>query len=116
MTAERRVVRTPPDFYWALDAQLGTERGPNGEPSRNDFVVHDLLKIVDLVAEHFDDLPRVIAGRDEYRQVLTVGRWGAKIAVLAQLAPDGGVDLIDVSLDFAPDVDPDVDPEDPGDN
>jgi len=100
VTPGRRTVRTPEEFYLALDAQLGPERGPGGRPSRRDFDVHELLKIVDYVADAFDTLPEEIPGRPEYRRLIIAGRLVPRIAVLAQLAPDGGVDLVDIDLDF----------------
>jgi hypothetical protein len=33
----RRTVRATIGFFEDLDRQLGAERGPNGEPSTNDF-------------------------------------------------------------------------------
>lgn len=36
-------------------AQLGAERGPNGEPSTNDFQVFELLRIVDRFAADWGD-------------------------------------------------------------
>jgi len=38
----RRVVRATPRFFEDLDRQLRAERGPNGEPSTNDFQVCEL--------------------------------------------------------------------------
>lgn len=52
MTAGRRIVRATARFFSDLDRQLPTERGPNGEPSTNDFQVLDLLRIV----EEFDSM------------------------------------------------------------
>jgi hypothetical protein len=46
------------DVFDELDRRLGSERGPNGEPSVNDFLTIDLLPIVDAFATGFDDLPK----------------------------------------------------------
>jgi hypothetical protein len=109
----RRAVRTPEEFYLALDGQLGPERGPGGRPSRRDFDVHELLKIVEYVAENFDAMPEEIPGRAEYRRLIISGRLVPRIAVLAQLAADGAVDLIDIDLDFnSPWNENDDEPED----
>ena len=54
MTAARRTVRATPRFFADLDRQLPTERGPNGEPSTNDFQVLDLLRIVERFAIGWD--------------------------------------------------------------
>lgn len=38
----RRTVRVDQAFFDDLDRQLGSDRGPNGEPSSTDFIVIDL--------------------------------------------------------------------------
>jgi len=45
--SERRLVRVDQRFLEQLDAQLGEERGPNGEPSRIDFLRFELPAIED---------------------------------------------------------------------
>jgi hypothetical protein len=52
----RRVVRVQDTFYEDLDQYLGPERGPSGEPSTADFLRFDLLPLLDVIAEGFDDL------------------------------------------------------------
>ena len=63
MTTERRAVRATARFFEDLDRQLAAERGPNGEPSTNDFQVFDLFRIVETFATGFDHLPELIRGR-----------------------------------------------------
>lgn len=50
MTTERRAVRATARFFEDLDRQLGAERGPDGQPSTNDFQVFDLFRIVETFA------------------------------------------------------------------
>jgi len=50
----RRVVRVDQSFFDELDAQLGPDRGPGGEPSSTDFLTFDLPTIVDEFADNFD--------------------------------------------------------------
>ncbi len=52
VTTERRAVRATARFFEDLDRQLSAERGPDGQPSTNDFQVFDLFRIV----ETFDPL------------------------------------------------------------
>jgi hypothetical protein len=40
---------------------LPTERGPNGEPSANDFQVLEVLRIVERFAVEWDDLLRQVS-------------------------------------------------------
>ena len=49
-----------PWFFEDLDRQLPAERGPEGQPSTNDFQVFELLRIVERFAVGFEDLPRLI--------------------------------------------------------
>lgn len=57
MSSERREVSATLDFFQDLDRQLRAERGPNGEPSTNDFQTFELLEIVERFASGFDDAP-----------------------------------------------------------
>jgi hypothetical protein len=49
----RRIVRATPDFFEDLDRQLAFERGPEGQPSANDFEAFELLRIVERFATGF---------------------------------------------------------------
>lgn len=98
---DRRQVRATYAFFEDLDRQLGPERGPNGEPSRADFQTIELLRIVDLFAERFDDLPELIPGRSDYRVLLSSGVLVRALNVVGQLAPDGAVELVAIDIDTA---------------
>ena len=50
-------------FFEDLDRRLPAERGPNGEPSTNDFQVFNLLRIMEDFAANWDGLPELIPGR-----------------------------------------------------
>ena len=87
-------------FFEDLDRQLPSERGPNGEPSTNDFQTYELLEIVDEFAEDFDQLPELIVGRPEYRILISTGMLVARYSVVGQLAADGAVELIKLDIDL----------------
>ncbi len=97
-----REVRVDPRFFEQLDAQLGPDRGPHGEPSATDFLLIDLPAIADTFAERFDELPALIPGRDDYRIVITTGRLVARLSVIGQLAGRAVV-LVGVELDLEAD-------------
>jgi len=101
----RRDVRVSASFFEDLDRQLGSERGPNGEPSTVDFQTIELLDIVDFVAKHFDELPPLFEGRDDYRVLVKAGILIRAIEVLAVLAGDGAVELLSLELDLRLDWD-----------
>jgi hypothetical protein len=98
--SQRRIVRVDARFLEQLDRQLGEERGPNGEPSRLDFLRFELPAIEDDFALRFEQLGTVITGRDDYRQVITAGRLVRGIAVVGQLLADDSVTLMGVELDL----------------
>jgi len=93
-------VRIAPAFFEDLDRQLRPERGPNGEPSVHDFEAGDLLPVVEQFATRFDDLPRLITGRADYRILIASGSLVPGYSVTGQLAPDGAVELVQIDLDF----------------
>jgi len=99
LTGERRTVRTTQSFFEDLDRQLPSERGPNGEPSAHDFQVFELLRIVEVFATAFDDLPTLIPGRDDYRILITTGILVSRLAVVGQLVSDNAIELIELDLD-----------------
>jgi hypothetical protein len=61
--------------------------------------VFELIRIVDRFAVEFDDLPRLIAERDDYRILVMSGTLLAGFSVIGQLAADGAVELVQLDLD-----------------
>ncbi len=100
MTADRRSVRITASFFEDLDGQLPHERGPNGEPSTHDFQVHELLRVVDRVATEWDTLTELIPGRTDYRILTVVGILVPVFTVVAQLASDGAIEIIEFDADW----------------
>lgn len=91
----RRVVRTTEDFWAALDLAL-----PSGaSPPWHAFAAHDLPRAVERFAMEWDALPAFISGRPEYRLLMAAGEIVAVYAIEAQLAPDGAVELVTISID-----------------
>ena len=67
----------------------------------NDFQVYELLRIVDRFATGFDELPELIIGRPDYRILISTGMLVPRFSVVAQLAPDGAVELVQLDVDLA---------------
>jgi len=103
VSEDRYEVRASSDFFLDLDRQLGSERGPNGEPSTTDFQTFDLFDIVEEFATGFDDLPALIPGRSDYRVLMSTGTLVRIYSVVGQLRPDGAVELIALDLDLGTD-------------
>ncbi len=96
----RRPVRVTDEFYADLDGYLGPERGPGGEPSAADFLRFELLPLIDVIAERFDELPEALPGHPEYRVLITSGRLVAYISIMGMVQADGSVELIQLELDL----------------
>jgi hypothetical protein len=96
----RRSVRVTDEFYNDLDSYLGPERGANGEPSAADFIRFELLPLIDIIAERFDDLPEALPGHPEYRVLINTGRLVPRISIMGMLQADGSVELIQLDLDL----------------
>ena len=96
----RRTVRVSLDVFDELDRVLGSERGPGGEPSVNDFLTIDLLPIVDAFATRFDGLPEVIPGRHDYRLLVAAGVLVRGVSVIGQLTSDESIELVYIKLDL----------------
>lgn len=96
----RRTVRVDQAFFDDLDSQLGSDRGPHGEPSSTDFIVIDLPTIVDEFAENFDTLPIAYAGRSDYRVLVVSGTLVAASVVVGQLVGDDDIVLLGIEFDL----------------
>jgi hypothetical protein len=103
VSAERYEVRASAAFFEDLDRQLGSERGPNGEPSTTDFQTFELFAIVERFATEFDELPLMIPGRSDYRVLMSTGTLVRIYSVVGQLRPDGAIELIALDLDLGTD-------------
>jgi hypothetical protein len=62
--------------------------------------VFELLRIVERFAVGFDDLPRLVPGRDDYRILIVAGVLVPAFSVIGQLAPDGAVELVQLDIDL----------------
>lgn len=96
----RRTVRVSHAVFDELDRRLGAHRGPNDEPSVNDFLTIELLPIVDAFAVRFDDLAEAVPGRPDYRLLITAGILVRGVAVIGQLTSDESIELLHITLDL----------------
>jgi hypothetical protein len=98
--SERRIVRVDDQFFSELDGQLGSQRGPDGEPSSSDFLLIDLPPIADRFAEGFESLPAMYPNRQDYRYLVAVGRLVRAALVVGQLGADGTIALVSIEIDL----------------
>ncbi len=78
----------------------GRRRGRLWTAEEPDFPRFELPAIEDDLALRFEELGEVIAGRPDYRQIITAGRLVPDIAIVGRLTADGAVLLIGVELDL----------------
>ena len=100
MTAQREV-RVADSFFSQLDAQLGAERGPQGQPSRHDFLVLDLPAVIEVFATSFDELPCLV---DDVRAARSAVGAGITVRTYAVHGLDvaGDVLLLGIDLELWP--------------
>jgi hypothetical protein len=92
----RRAVRTTEDFWAALDLALPAGK----EPSWHAFAARDLPDALERFATEWDTLPTLIAGRSEYRILIGTGQIVTVYSIEAQLAPDGAIELVAITVDL----------------
>lgn len=100
MTEGRRRVRVSREVFDTIDDVFGEERGPNGEPSVNDFLSIELFSIADAFADRFDDLPDFIEGRHDVRLLVAAGTLVPVVAVIGRSDADGSIELIWIRFDL----------------
>lgn len=96
--SQSRFVHFSSDFFKAVDAQLPVTR-TGGLPSRVDFIEYELPAIREVFATRFDELPRLIPERADYREVLLAGLTVYGFSVLGQLLRDGTIEVLSVAID-----------------
>ena len=79
---------------------LGSERGPNGEPTATDFLLADLPPIAERFSTAFEELIMPNPDRPDYRAALSTGILVPRVLVTGVLDSDGGVTLLSVRMDF----------------
>lgn len=97
--SDRRDVRVTTDFFDQVDRLLPAERD-GLIPSRSDFLASDLLTVIETFRNRWDSLPRYVAGRDEWRVLVTTGRLVPYLEIVGEKALDGAIDLVLVTLDL----------------
>ncbi len=97
---ERREVRVADSFFAELEAQLGSQRGPNGQPSVTDFIVLDLPVVAERFAASSDELPEAIAGVPSIRMCIGSAALVREYVVHGIETPDGAVNLVGIEIDL----------------
>jgi len=96
-----RLVRFAQSFFFHLDALFDAERGADGSPSSTDFLLYDLPRIRDLLADDFEGNTMAVAAVAELRVLIGAGLLAPTIAVYAYLVTDDFVEVIGLSAGTA---------------
>jgi hypothetical protein len=97
--SERRQVRVAQSFFDRLDELLPPERGPRGQPSTVDFLLHEMPTIIDGLAQDYEAVTTALTALSEVRVLITAGLLIPYIAVYAVIAPDHAIELIYLEID-----------------
>jgi hypothetical protein len=97
--SERRQVRVAQSFFDRLDELLPQERGPHGQPSTVDFLLHEMPTIIDGLAQDYEAVTAALAELSEVRALITAGLLIPYIAVYAVIAADDAIELIYLEID-----------------
>ena len=95
-----RVVRFERSFFDDLDRQLPAERSSVGQPSATDFLLHDVPRLRDRLAEDFEGNTLPVEGHRPIRVLIAAGSLVSSIALYAY------VDRSDTVAVIALDVEP----------
>lgn len=93
-----REIRLADDFLLEAIRQFRQERGPNGEPSVEDFITHDLPKIEFVFSEFWDTL-NLWQEHSNYRHRYIQGIVAYSYYVVGREQPDGSIELVDLHVD-----------------
>ena len=96
-----RLVRFSPQFFEHLDVLFPEERSADGTPSRTDFLLYELPRVRDQLANDFEGNTALIDDGPA-RVWIGGGALVAAIAVYAYLADDDNIDVIGLFVGLHP--------------
>ena len=97
---ERRLVRVNEAFFRRLDELLPPQRSAAGAPSATDFVLHDMPRIIDLLADDFEAATLPVDDEPRVRMLIASGSLVPFVVVYVTLAPDDAVDGLSLELEL----------------
>ena len=93
-----RLVRFAQSFFDHLDSLFDAERGADGTPSSMDFLLYDLPRIRDRLADDFEGNTMAVAEVAELRVLIGAGLLAPTVAVYAYLVTADIVEVIGLSV------------------
>ena len=97
---DRRQVRVNASFFRRLDELLPPQRTATGAPSATDFLLHDMPRIIDRLADDFETATLPVDGELRIRMLIASGSLVAFVVVYATIATDGAVEILSLELEL----------------
>jgi hypothetical protein len=94
-----RAVRFLPFFFDRLDDLLGESRDGEGGPSSTDFLLLDLPRIRDVLANEYEVRTTPIPPGNHVRAYIGSGVLVGAFALYSIIGDDGAIEVIDIELD-----------------
>ncbi len=97
---DRRPVRVNELFFRRLDELLPPQRTAAGAPSATDFLLHDMPRIIDRLADDFETATLPVDDEPRIRMLIASGSLVAFIVVYAAIAADDAVEILSLELEL----------------
>lgn len=97
--SERRQVRVTEHFFERLDDLLPDSRGADGAPSATDFILHEMPRLIDRLAEDYEGSTLRLDEIPQIRMLITTGMMVPYIIIYATTAADGAIEVLYLELD-----------------
>ena len=95
----RRVVRVAPSFFDRLDELLPAQRTVSGRPSATDFLLHELPRVIDRLADDYERVTLEVEEVPGVSVLVTAGRLVRGLSVYCVLGGDDNVEIIYLELE-----------------
>ena len=97
---DRRPVRVTESFFRQLDELLPPQRTTSGAPSATDFLLHDMPRIIDRLADDFETATLPVDEEPRIRMLIASGSLVAFLVVYATIAADGVVEILSLDVEI----------------
>ncbi len=95
----RRPVRVNESFFRRLDELLPPQRTASGAPSATDFLLHDMPRIINQLADDFETATLPVDEEPRIRMLIASGSLAAFIVAYATIVADGADEIVSLELE-----------------
>jgi hypothetical protein len=96
---ERRIVRVGTPFFDRLDELFPAERSLEGQASSTDFLLHELPRVIDRLAEDLEHSTFIVASDPSVRVFASAGLLVAFLAIYLVVELDGAVTILSLEVE-----------------